>query len=110
MVELARVLAGPFSMLLLDEPSAGLDGGETRRFGQILQSAVADRGVGILLVEHDMELVRQVCENIFVLDFGQLIFEGTPEEMVASPTVRAAYLGSAGAGDPALAEHDVELP
>lgn len=109
MVELARVLAGPFSMLLLDEPSAGLDGGETRRFGQILQSAVADRGVGILLVEHDMELVRQVCENIFVLDFGQLIFEGTPEEMVASPTVRAAYLGSAGAGDPALAEHDVEL-
>ncbi len=94
MVELARVLAGPFDMLLLDEPSSGLDGAETRRFGEILAAAVADRGLGILLVEHDMALVRQVCENIYVLDFGQLVFEGTPAEMLASPVVRSAYLGS----------------
>ncbi|MGD0749447.1 MAG: ATP-binding cassette domain-containing protein, partial [Acidimicrobiales bacterium] len=100
MVELARVLAGPFSVLLLDEPSAGLDGAETQRFGQILQAVVAERGLGILLVEHDMELVRQVCQNIFVLDFGRLIFEGTSEEMLASSTVRAAYLGSEGSGEP----------
>ncbi|MGA2474793.1 MAG: branched-chain amino acid ABC transporter permease/ATP-binding protein [Acidimicrobiales bacterium] len=109
MVELARVLAGPSSVLLLDEPSAGLDGAETQRFGQILQTALAERGMGILLVEHDMELVRQVCQNIFVLDFGRLIFEGTPEEMLASSTVRAAYLGSEGAGDPALATHEEEF-
>jgi ABC-type branched-subunit amino acid transport system ATPase component len=109
MVELARVLAGPFSVLLLDEPSAGLDGGETQRFGQILQAALAERGLGILLVEHDMELVRQVCQNIFVLDFGQLIFEGTPEEMLVSSTVRAAYLGSESSEYPALTTRDEEL-
>jgi ABC-type branched-subunit amino acid transport system ATPase component len=94
MVELARVLAGPFDLLLLDEPSSGLDGAETQRFGEILLDAVAERGVGILLVEHDMALVRQVCRNIYVLDFGQLVFEGSPAEMLASPVVRSAYLGS----------------
>jgi ABC-type branched-subunit amino acid transport system ATPase component/branched-subunit amino acid ABC-type transport system permease component len=96
MVELARVLAGPFDLLLLDEPSAGLDANETQRFGNVLTGAVAERGIGILLVEHDMELVRQVCDHIYVLDFGRLIFEGTPAEMLASPVVRAAYLGSEG--------------
>ena len=96
MVELARVLAGPFDLLLLDEPSSGLDAGETRRFGEILTGAVAERGVGILLVEHDMALVRQVCQNIYVLDFGQMVFEGTAAEMLASPIVRNAYLGSEG--------------
>jgi ABC-type branched-subunit amino acid transport system ATPase component len=100
MVELARVLAGPFDMLLLDEPSSGLDAAETRRFGDILTGAVGDRGLGILLVEHDMALVRQVCQNIYVLDFGQLIFEGTAAEMLASPVVRSAYLGSEGHGVP----------
>jgi len=65
--------------------------------------------MGVLLVEHDMELVRQVCQNIFVLDFGRLIFEGTSEEMLASSTVRAAYLGSEGSGEPALATRDEEL-
>ncbi len=94
MVELARVLAGPFDLLLLDEPSSGLDAGETRRFGEILTGAVAERSVGILLVEHDMALVRQVCRHIYVLDFGRLVFEGTASEMLASPIVRNAYLGS----------------
>lgn len=93
-VELARLLAGPFDMLLLDEPSAGLDGTETHRFGLILQEVVRERGAGILLVEHDMELVRQVCQTIYVLDFGRLIFEGSPDEMLHSEVVRAAYLGS----------------
>jgi ABC-type branched-subunit amino acid transport system ATPase component/ABC-type branched-subunit amino acid transport system permease subunit len=94
MVELARVLAGPFDLFLLDEPSSGLDAIETRRFGEILMGAVAERGVGILLVEHDMAMVRQICQNIYVLDFGQMIFEGTAAEMLASPIVRNAYLGS----------------
>lgn len=100
MVELARVLAGPFDLLLLDEPSSGLDGVETRRFGEILLGAVAERGVGILLVEHDMALVRQVCTNIYVLDFGQLVFEGSPAAMLESPVVRSAYLGSQADGPP----------
>jgi ABC-type branched-subunit amino acid transport system ATPase component/ABC-type branched-subunit amino acid transport system permease subunit len=96
MVELTRVLAGPFDLLLLDEPSAGLDPSETEQFGDILTTVVAERGIGILLVEHDMSLVRQVCAHIFVLDFGELIFEGTPAEMLASHVVRDAYLGSEG--------------
>ena len=96
MVELARVLAGPFDLLLLDEPSSGLDASETRRFGEILRGAVAERGIGILLVEHDMALVRQVCQHIYVLDFGRLVFEGSGAEMLASPIVRSAYLGSEG--------------
>ncbi|MDA8045048.1 MAG: branched-chain amino acid ABC transporter permease/ATP-binding protein [Actinomycetota bacterium] len=93
LVELARVLAGPFDMLLMDEPSSGLDGHETERFGTVLRSIVAARGCGILLVEHDMTLVRDVCDYVHVMDFGAPIFEGTPEEMHRSARVRAAYLG-----------------
>jgi ABC-type branched-subunit amino acid transport system ATPase component len=93
LVELARVLAGPFDMLLLDEPSSGLDGHETQAFGQVLRTVVRERGCGILLVEHDMTLVRDICDRVYVLEFGQLIFEGTAEEMQDSAPVRAAYLG-----------------
>ena len=101
LVELARVLAGPFDLLLLDEPSAGLDAGETVSFGNVLTGVVAERGAGILLVEHDMALVRQVCAHIYVLDFGRLVFEGSPTEMLNTDIVRAAYLGSGerGGGD-----------
>jgi ABC-type branched-subunit amino acid transport system ATPase component/branched-subunit amino acid ABC-type transport system permease component len=95
LVELARCLAGPFGLLLLDEPSSGLDRAETARFGEILKKVVADRGVGILLVEHDMSLVLDICEHVYVLDFGELIFQGSASEIVASPIVKAAYLGDA---------------
>jgi ABC-type branched-subunit amino acid transport system ATPase component len=94
LVELARALAGDFRLLLLDEPSSGLDVGETERFGEILSTVVRDRGTGILLVEHDMALVTKVCEYVYVLDFGKLIDEGTIEHIVSSDTVRAAYLGA----------------
>ncbi|MPY79409.1 MAG: ATP-binding cassette domain-containing protein [Actinophytocola sp.] len=94
LVDLARVLAGGFTMLLLDEPSSGLDTAETKRFGEIVIRVVAERGCGVLLVEHDMALVMSVCEYLYVLDFGELIFEGTPEQVRASDVVRAAYLGS----------------
>jgi ABC-type branched-subunit amino acid transport system ATPase component/branched-subunit amino acid ABC-type transport system permease component len=97
LVELARCLAGPFRVLLLDEPSSGLDRIETARFGEVLQRAVADRGVGILLVEHDMALVTDVCEYMYVLDFGRLIFQGTSAEVMSAPIVQAAYLGDDGA-------------
>jgi ABC-type branched-subunit amino acid transport system ATPase component len=94
LVELARVCAGSFSLLLLDEPSSGLDKTETSRFGDILEELVAQRGLGILVVEHDMSLVLRICSYIYVLDFGKPIFEGTTAEVAASPIVRAAYLGS----------------
>jgi len=94
LVELARVLAGSFRILLLDEPSAGLDHAETARFGEILRSVPASRGAGILLVEHDMSLVLSVCDYIYVLDFGKVIFEGTPAAVRESDEVRSAYLGS----------------
>ena len=94
LVELARALAGPFDTILLDEPSSGLDPAETARFGEILIRAVGERGIGVLLVEHDMALVQQACERVYVLDFGCLIFEGSAREMLASQSVRAAYLGS----------------
>jgi ABC-type branched-subunit amino acid transport system ATPase component len=93
LVELARALAGDFRFLLLDEPSSGLDKAETKVFGEILRRVVEDHGTGILLVEHDMDLVMSVCDHIYVLDFGQLIFDGTPREMQQSEVVRAAYLG-----------------
>jgi ABC-type branched-subunit amino acid transport system ATPase component len=93
LLELARVLAGEFRMLLLDEPSSGLDEEETFAFGRILRDVVAERGTGILLVEHDMALVMGICEYIYVLDFGQMIFEGTPGATQNSAKVRAAYLG-----------------
>ncbi len=94
LVELARVLAGPFDMILLDEPSSGLGAAETEHFGNILTEVVASRGVGMLLVEHDMSLVHQVCDKVWVLDFGRLIFDGTAAEMLNSEVVKAAYLGS----------------
>jgi len=94
LVELGRALAGDFRVLLLDEPSSGLDPGETERFGCILRDVVTERGTGILLVEHDMALVTTVCEYVYVLDFGSLIAEGTVHEIVNSPVVRAAYLGT----------------
>ena len=94
LVELARCLAGPFDILLLDEPSSGLDRDETARFGTVIQRVVAERGCGILLVEHDMSLVMKVCDFIYVLDFGRMLFEGTPSQVAVSETVRAAYLGS----------------
>jgi ABC-type branched-subunit amino acid transport system ATPase component len=94
LVELARVIATDFTMLLLDEPSSGLDEAETTAFGAVLQRVVSDRGCGVLLVEHDMSLVMELCDYIYVLDFGQPLFEGTPDEVRDSAAVRAAYLGT----------------
>ena len=94
LVELARAVAGDFRLLLLDEPSSGLDHSETDAFGEVLLSVVNSRGTGILLVEHDMSLIRNICEYVFVLDFGRLITEGRTHDVLSSDVVRAAYLGA----------------
>jgi ABC-type branched-subunit amino acid transport system ATPase component len=94
LVELARALAGEYDVIMLDEPSSGLDPAETERFGAVLQQVVVERGAGLLLVEHDMALVMDVCEHIYVLDFGRLLFDGSPDEVRTSELVQAAYLGS----------------
>jgi ABC-type branched-subunit amino acid transport system ATPase component len=94
LVELARAIAVGSSLLLLDEPSSGLDHAETAELASILRALVRVAGLGILLVEHDMALVMSICDVIHVLDFGQLLFSGTPEEVRSSVEVRAAYLGT----------------
>jgi ABC-type branched-subunit amino acid transport system ATPase component/branched-subunit amino acid ABC-type transport system permease component len=104
MVEVARCLAGRFDVLLLDEPSAGLDNSETARLGELLVSVVAERHCGILLVEHDMALVMRVCEYVYVLDSGRLLFEGPPEEAALSPAVKGAYLGLDAVAESAAAD------
>jgi branched-chain amino acid transport system ATP-binding protein len=95
-VELARALATKPKVLLLDEPAAGQDTDETERFSEVLRG-LADDGLAILLVEHDMELVMNVCHSVVVLDYGRIICTGTPAEVRNDPAVQAAYLGTAAA-------------
>jgi branched-chain amino acid transport system ATP-binding protein len=92
LLELARALASQPSVLLLDEPGSGLSESETTALGDLLLS-LAGEGIAVLLVEHDVELVMRVCEHVYVLDFGELLSEGTPAQVQADQRVQAAYLG-----------------
>jgi branched-chain amino acid transport system ATP-binding protein len=78
---------------LLDEPAAGLDKDETAHLGSILRSVARERNLGLLLVEHDMNLVYAICDRVVVIDFGRAIFVGDVAEAFRSPLVRSAYLG-----------------
>ena len=93
LVGIARALASKPRLVLLDEPAAGLDPTESEDLGQRLRG-VTDAGLPALLVDHDMSLVLGICDYIYVLDFGRLIAEGTPEQVRRDPNVLAAYLGS----------------
>ncbi|MHB1582595.1 MAG: ATP-binding cassette domain-containing protein [Acidimicrobiales bacterium] len=102
LVELARALATDPSVLLLDEPSSGLDESETAALGRVLGD-LRDGGMAVLLVEHDMGLVMQVCDHLDVLDYGAVIASGAPVEVAADPAVQTAYLGTSGEERPSPA-------
>jgi branched-chain amino acid transport system permease protein len=93
LMEIARALCADPALLLLDEPAAGLRHKEKQALADVLRQ-LRDEGVSILLVEHDMDLVMQVCDHLVVMEFGTLLTQGTPEEIQQSPEVRAAYLGT----------------
>jgi len=93
LVEIARALATMPRLLLLDEPASGLDDAETERLGGLLRELASD-GLGVLLVEHDMDLVMHVCDRIHVLDLGNIISVGTPNEVQHDEAVLRAYLGT----------------
>jgi branched-chain amino acid transport system ATP-binding protein len=96
-LELGRTLCARPSVVLLDEPSSGLDVAETEAFGRTLRAVVADLGIGVVLVEHDVSLVMDLCERLYVLEFGRCIASGPTNEVATSPAVREAYLGDVGA-------------
>ncbi len=92
-LEIARALAAQPKLLLLDEPAAGMNPQETQQLMQMIRWIRKEFNLTILLIEHDMNLVMNVCERIYVLDYGSIIAKGTPQEIKNNPRVIEAYLG-----------------
>jgi sulfate-transporting ATPase len=111
LVGIARSIASAPSVVLLDEPAAGLDEVESRELATLIRSLADDRGMAVLLVEHDVGLVMSTCDRIVVIDFGRLVAIGTPEEIRRHPAVRAAYLGDDGPAEvvPELTSEGTEV-
>ncbi len=92
-LEIARALATDPKLLLLDEPAAGMNPNETGELMETIELVRKRFGVTVLLIEHDMKLVSGICEYLYVLNFGRLLAEGTPSEVLQNPEVVTAYLG-----------------
>lgn len=92
-LEIARALATDPKLLLLDEPAAGMNPNETGELMETIELVRKEFGVTVLLIEHDMKLVSGICEYLYVLNFGRLLAEGTPTEVLQNPEVVTAYLG-----------------
>ena len=101
-LEICRALASQPQILLLDEPAAGMNPQETKELMELISFIRKEFGLTILLIEHDMKLVMGICERLFVLDYGRIIAQGTPDEVRKNPLVIKAYLG----GDVENAEVD----
>ena len=92
-LEIARAMATEPFLLLLDEPAAGMNTRETENLDNLIKRLRDEEGVSILLIEHDMKLVMSISDRVYVVDYGEMIAEGTPSEISANPKVIKAYLG-----------------
>ena len=95
LVGIARTVASGPSIAMLDEPAAGLDETESLELAQLIRRLADERNMGVLLVEHDVNLVMSICDRVVVIDFGRVIASGPPEAVRDDPQVRGAYLGYA---------------